>query len=99
MPIIERQAEGNDHVVVFRYVVVSTWLRWLLVGTMLVYVLDPSTQNFYVVATFGIGAIVSAMPYWIASLEIKRRIRSGSVNVSGSKYSLTNPPTFRWTEP
>jgi len=37
-----------------------------------------------------------AVPYWPTIGQLRRKMRESSVTCSGSKYSFSNPLTYRW---
>jgi hypothetical protein len=97
MPFIERHTTGDQELVVLRYAAVFYWLMWPTL-TLTIAASSVTSRAITVAACVAwILLIASAAPYWGIILQLKRRMREGSVSVSGSKYSLSNPLSYRWT--
>jgi hypothetical protein len=98
MGLIDRSTNGSEHVVVLRYVALANWLRWLVLLILLVNISQPSKIAIYAAVVAFVAMLAFAVPYWPVMQEINRRMRAGSVTASGSRYSLSNPLTYRWSE-
>lgn len=96
MRLIERSVDNGQEVVVLRYAAVFYWLMW---PTLTVTVLSGTTTFPYATAITIVAwavLLASAAPYWMLVFELKRRMREGAITASGSKYSFSNPLTYRW---
>jgi hypothetical protein len=96
MAFVERSTDGRTQVVVLRYAAAFYWVVWpAMVATIFATV---SSSTLATVAMIGMWVVLLAIaiPYWPVTLELKRRMRTSAITASGSKYSFSNPLTYRW---
>lgn len=96
MPFTNRYTEGATNVLVLQYAAIFYWLQWPMVAALVWVAVRPSPIANAVAGALVVAAIANAIPNWKAVRELKSVMRTGSLNVSGSKYSLSNPLTYRW---
>jgi len=92
MPFLyDRKESHEDIVIVFKYQPV---FYIVLLAAILIPSIDPKWDAYLTLAIilFGVAWIVGKLK---ANREIKRAMRNGKVEVSGSKFSFSNPLTFR----
>jgi len=96
MPFVERRTEDGNHVVVLRYAAIVYWLMWPTFGaTILPSLALGVISNVIAIAAWAIFLSV-AIPHWPIIFELRRRMRDGFISATGSKYSFSNPLTYRW---
>jgi len=93
---VERSQENGEEKVVLRYAAAFYWLLWptILLVSATAWLNSPSIN-----IAAGISAVLLfavAVPYWPIVMQLKRQMRTSSITASGSKYSFSNPLTYRW---
>lgn len=95
MPLLYDRKESNeDIVIVLKYHPVFYIVLFAFILVPSIVKLDQKWQ-IYLVPVFGIFVVVWIFGQLKANSEIKKAMRTGKVEVSGSKFSFSNPPTFR----
>ena len=96
---VEKSTEDGCEVVVLRYAAAFYWLMW---PTLILSVLasrQASTPLYIAAGVAWALLLASAIPYWPITWRLKRQMRNTSIIASGSKYSFSNPLTYRWSQP
>ena len=95
---VDRHNDGDTHVVVLRYAALFYWAYWpTLLATACAFFFTSTATTVVAIVAWSL-LMLTAIPYWPVVFELKRRMRSGPITASGSKYSLANPLTYRWTD-
>ncbi len=94
---VHKTRENGKIKIVFRYAATYHWLKWILLGLGLVWLMRFPISGWVVFAVF-IWLLVGASPYWLTTLEIEQNMQNHSVKKSGSKYSFSNPLTYEWSD-
>jgi hypothetical protein len=95
---IERSFVDGEEVVVLRYLALYHWLRFpLLAAIVWASVTLRGETAFMVFAIAFVALLVAGIPYWPIGYEVKRRMKHQPVSLQGSRYSFSNPITYRWT--
>ncbi len=93
---VERTTRDGEETVVLRYAAAFYWLMW---PTLLLTVLASTSSTTVINVAAGIAWVLLlcvAIPYWPVTFKLKRQMRDGTITASGSKYSFSNPLTYRW---
>jgi hypothetical protein len=99
MRFVERFTDGSDQVVVLRYAAAFYWLMWLTLAITIWASLNSTFAATVAAIVAWIASLLVSVPYWPVVFELKRRMRTQGISASGSKYSFTNPLTYRWPQP
>ena len=97
--LVERTTRDGEEIVVLRYAAVFYWLMW---PTLLLTVLASTNSTTAINVAAGVAwtmLLCAAIPYWPITFKLKRQTRDGGLAASGSKYSFSNPLTYRWANP
>ena len=88
----DREETEEQIVIHVRY----AWYYVYLGGVFVCIFLSRSFGKVFLVpaGVFIILMIVFTFAYWPLSAKIRKEMRNGTVKVSGSKYSFSNPLTF-----
>lgn len=95
---VARTSRDSEETVVLRYAAAFYWLMW---PTLAITVLSSTCSSTPINIATGIAwllLIAAAIPYWPILFELKRQMRDRSITASGSKYSFSNPLTYRWAK-
>lgn len=95
---VVRSTRDGEEVAVLRYAAAFYWLMWPTVAITVWSSVRPSTPVNIATGVAWLLLFVSAMPYWPIVLELRRRMRNESITASGSRYSFSNPLTYRWVK-
>ncbi len=93
---VERSNREGEQTVVLRYAAAFYWLMW---PTLLLTLLASTNSTTFTNVAAGVAWLLLlcvAIPYWPVIFKIKRQMRDSSIVASGSKYSFSNPLTYRW---
>lgn len=96
MPFVERHDRDGHHVVVLRYAALFYWLMWPTLAVSLWAGLVPSRTATIAAIVAWLLLLSTAIPYWPIVFELRRRMRTGYITASGSKYSFSSPLTYTW---
>ncbi|WP_254508457.1 hypothetical protein [Anatilimnocola floriformis] len=96
MRFVERRTENGQEIVVLRYAAIFYWLMWPTLALTILAWVAPSSVVSTVTAVAWVVCLATAAPYWPIVFELKRRMRESSITAAGSKYSFSNPLTYRW---
>jgi hypothetical protein len=97
MQFVERHVADGQEVVILRYAAIFYWLMWpTLIISIVAGILSSSTAAMAAAAVAWAMLLAIALPYWPVLIELRRRMRESAITASGSKYSLSNPLTYRW---
>lgn len=89
------EVDENEDRKIIRFTRYPLFLWCLVIGLAVGFVGESWTPFAWLVsAPFLVVAAVMAVQSWRYTREIKRAMRDGSVKVSGSKWSFSNPMTF-----
>jgi hypothetical protein len=95
---VERSFVDGEEVIVLRYLALYHWLRFPLLAVIVwtsVSLRGEAAAVVYGVAF--VALLVAGIPYWSIGYEVKRRMKHQPVSLQGSRYSFSNPITYRWT--
>ena len=96
---VDRHNDGDTHVVVLRYAALFYWAYWpTLLATACAFIFTSTATTVVAIVAWSL-LMLTAIPYWPVVFELKRRMRSGPITASGSKYSLANPLTAHFDVP
>ncbi len=96
--LVERSNRDGEEIVVLRYAAAFYWLMWpTLILTILATVRSDMSINI-AAAVAWLLLIAVALPYWPVIWRLKKQMRDSSITASGSKYSFSNPLTYRWPQ-
>lgn len=93
---VDRITRDGEETVILRYAAAFYWLMW---PTLLLTVLtstNPTTVTNIAAGVAWVLLLCVAIPYWPVIYKLKRQMREGAIVASGSKYSFSNPLTYRW---
>jgi len=93
---VERTTKDGDEIVVLRYAAAFYWLMWPTLGITFFAGIRSSTALNVAAGVAWVLLLVVAVPYWPVIWQLKKQMRESSVTASGSKYSFSNPLTYRW---
>ncbi len=89
------QVDENEDRKIIRYTRYALFMWCLFIGVGIGCFGEQWTSfSWHIAAPFLIVAGVVAVPSWRFTGEVKRAMREGSVKVSGSKWSFSNPLTI-----
>jgi hypothetical protein len=98
MVFVERFTKDGEEVVVLRYAAAFYWLMWPTIGLVVLASLRPSPALNAATAIAWVLLLAVAIPYWPVIWRLKKQMRDASITASGSKYSFSNPLTYRWRQ-
>jgi hypothetical protein len=93
---VERSTKDGCDVVVLRYAAAFYWLMWPTLALTVLASLRSSTAVYIATGVAWVLLFAVAIPYWPVIWRLKQRMRDSSITASGSKYSFSNPLTYRW---
>jgi len=96
---VERTNRDGEETVVLRYAAAFYWLMWPTLLLTVVASLTPTTVITVGAAIAWILLLSVAIPYWPVMIKLRRQMRESSIVASGSKFSFSNPLTYRWKTP
>lgn len=95
---VEYSKHDGCDVVVLRYAAAFYWLMWPTIAlTILASLLPSRTANVAAGVAWALLLTV-AVPYWPVTWRLRQSMRHRSITASGSKYSFSNPLTYRWPQ-
>ena len=96
---IERSTQDGEEKVVLRYVAAYYWLMWPTIG-LTAFAMSSSLAPVKFAAGVGWLLMLAVLiPYWPVSWKLKKQMKDSQITASGSKYSFSNPLTYRWPQP
>jgi hypothetical protein len=95
---VVRSTRDGEEIVVLRYAAAYYWLMWPTIALSIWSSTSSSTPVNIATGIAWLFLFAAAIPYWPIVVELKRRMREGSITMSGSKYSFSNPLTYRWVK-
>ena len=93
---IVRSFSNGEQVVVLQYAAAFYWLMWPVILLTVISSIVESTAVNVATGIAWLFLLAVAVPYWPVVLKLKRQMRGGEIVATGSKYSFTNPLTYRW---
>jgi hypothetical protein len=93
---VERSTQDGEEIVVLRYAAAFYWLMWPTVGLTVLASLRSSLALNVAAGVVWVLLFAVAVPYWPVIWRLRKRMRDSSITASGSKYSFSNPLTYRW---
>jgi hypothetical protein len=96
----QRTETEKEVTIVFRYNAYINWLLIILLLLILIASVFGNNNFFYELFSFAViplivlVALIYRIGIFRANKEIKERMQNGSVEVSGSKLSISNPLKF-----
>jgi hypothetical protein len=93
---VERTTKDGNEIVVLRYTAAFCWLMWPTLGITVFASIRSSTALNVAAGVAWILLLAVAVPYWPVIWQLKKQMRESSITASGSKYSFSNPLTYRW---
>lgn len=95
---VQRRVENGEQIVVLPYLAVYWWVKYAILLVILWAWINSQPYWTSFVACGGVAGIVAlGLPYWSIQSEVKQRMKVQPVTVQGSRYSFSNPITYRWT--
>ena len=95
---VERTTQGEEEIVVLRYAAAFYWLQWPTLGLMVLAATRASVPIYVATGVAWILLLAVAVPYWPVVRSLKQQMLETSLTASGSKYSFSNPLTYRWPQ-
>lgn len=95
---VERSSRDGEEIVVLRYAAAFYWLMWPSLGLTIVASMRSSVAINVATAVAWVLLLAVAVPYWPVIWRLKKQMSDSSITASGSKYSFTNPLTYRWRQ-
>jgi hypothetical protein len=93
---VDRSTRDGEETVILRYAAAFYWLMWPTLGLTVWASLHSTTATNIAAGLAWLLMLAVAIPYWPIIFKLKRQMRDGGIAASGSKYSFTNPLTYRW---
>ena len=95
---VERTTKDGDEIIVLRYAAAFYWLMWPTLGLTVFAGMRSSVVPNIAAGVAWVLLLAVAVPYWPVIWRLKKRMRESSITASGSKYSFSNPLTYRWPQ-
>jgi len=95
---VVRSTRDGEETVVLRYAAAFYWLMWPTLALTVWSSTHSSTPINIATGIAWLLLLAVAIPYWPVVFKLKRQMRDGSITASGSKYSFSNPLTYRWAK-
>ena len=96
---VQRRVVDGEEEVRLPYVALYWWVRFPLLAALVWVMLDSNRQWMPLMVAIWVAFLALGFPYWFINSEIKRRMKSQPVSLQGSRYSFSNPITYRWKLP
>jgi hypothetical protein len=93
---VDRSTLDGEETVVLRYAAAFYWLMWPTLAMTVWASLHSTTATNVAAGLAWLLLLGVAIPYWPIIFKLKRQMRDGAIVASGSKYSFSNPLTYRW---
>ncbi|MFA4887718.1 MAG: hypothetical protein WC595_05880 [Candidatus Nanoarchaeia archaeon] len=95
MDFMYRRKETTDKIIIV-YTNILYFYIFLAVALLCSFLLPKELQalNFLITPLFLIFLLIFLVSIWKPNQEIRRAMKKGKVEVSGSKFSFSNPLTF-----